>query len=302
VTLAINGSTQRIRMCAERAGLPPLLIVQGGPALPLLHEVPKFQRCLHLESDFLMTYWDQRGCGPASRADADGVSVLQQVADVRAVLQWLHQETQQAVTVLGISVGGTFALQAVEHEPDIVQSVIVISPDADTARSDAAAYAFLQEQSSRPAHRGLRAKVEKLGEPPYTDSAAFQLRARLLTDLGAIERGMTFNRVLREMLFGLLRAYGPVGTAKALRNMNIIQNRLLPQVVSLNLLAHPPRLAMPVHYVFGEQDALTPPALAEQLPAAIAAPGSTAVRLPDAAHMLHFDQPEIVRAIVLNAR
>jgi hypothetical protein len=46
--------------------------------------------------------------------------------------------------------------------------------------------------------------------------------------------------------------------------MNIIRNRLLPQVESLNLLAHPPRLATPVH--------------------------------------LHFDQPEIVRGIVVNAR
>ena len=44
ITLDVNGSTQRIRLCAERAGLPPLLIVQGGPALPQLNEVAKFQR------------------------------------------------------------------------------------------------------------------------------------------------------------------------------------------------------------------------------------------------------------------
>ena len=42
-TLEINGSRQSIRLCAGRAGLPPLLIVQGGPGLPVLHEVQKFQ-------------------------------------------------------------------------------------------------------------------------------------------------------------------------------------------------------------------------------------------------------------------
>jgi hypothetical protein len=31
VKLAINGSNQRVRMCAERTGLPPILVVQAGP-------------------------------------------------------------------------------------------------------------------------------------------------------------------------------------------------------------------------------------------------------------------------------
>src|ERR1035441_10690081 len=41
VKLEINGSAQKVCMCAERTGLPPLLIVQAGPGLPLLHEVRK---------------------------------------------------------------------------------------------------------------------------------------------------------------------------------------------------------------------------------------------------------------------
>ncbi len=93
VKLEINGSTQHIRMCAERAGLPPVLIVQAGPGLPLLHEVRKFQRHLRLESDFLVSYWDQRGCGIASQQDAKSVSLQQQVDDLRTVLRWLQNET-----------------------------------------------------------------------------------------------------------------------------------------------------------------------------------------------------------------
>jgi hypothetical protein len=65
VTLDINDSSQRIRICAERTGLPPLLVVQAGPGLPLLNEVAKFQRHLELERDFTVAYWEQRGCGAA---------------------------------------------------------------------------------------------------------------------------------------------------------------------------------------------------------------------------------------------
>jgi alpha-beta hydrolase superfamily lysophospholipase len=150
VELDINGSHQRIRMRAARAGLPALLIVQGGPALPLLHEVSKFQQLLNLEKDFQVGYWEQRGCGAAPREDAESASLSKQVDDLQVVLQWLHEETRQRVIVFGISIGATFALQAVAQGVNHhAKAVVAISPDSQTATSDAAADAFLQEQRVR---------------------------------------------------------------------------------------------------------------------------------------------------------
>src|SRR5215475_10244559 len=146
ITLNINGSRQNVRLCAARPGLPPLLVVQAGPAFPLLHEVAKFQRLLNLETDFLVAYWEQRGCGNASADDAHSVSLAQQVEDLRRVLRWLYDETRQRALVLGISIGGTWSLLAVEHEADRVKAIVAVSPDSKTAISDAAAHAFLQEQ------------------------------------------------------------------------------------------------------------------------------------------------------------
>jgi pimeloyl-ACP methyl ester carboxylesterase len=301
VKLAINGSYQTVRMCAERAGLPPLLVVQAGPGLPVRHEVNKFQRLLQLERDVLVSYWDQRGCGNASRQDANSVSLPQQVDDLRAILVWLHTETKQPIIVFGISLGATMVLRAVEREPDIVKSVIAISPDANTAGSDASVDAFLQKQSAGAGSRRLSRRVMKLGKPPYTDAAAFQRRASLLADLGSIEHGKTFSTIVRETLVGMIRTYGLVGTFKALRNVNVIQGKLLPELVSLDVFANPPRLGVPIHYVFGEQDALTPATVVKELPAAIAAPAITVRLVPHAGHMVHFDQPAIVRSIAVTA-
>src|SRR5262245_54507270 len=118
IPLSINASTQRIRLCAAHAEFPPLLVVQAGPGLPLLHEVTKFQRRLNLERDFLVSYWEQRGCGAASAQDARTVSLHQQVDDLRAVVQWLHQQTNQPIVLFGISLGGAVVLRAAEHERD----------------------------------------------------------------------------------------------------------------------------------------------------------------------------------------
>jgi pimeloyl-ACP methyl ester carboxylesterase len=99
----------------------------------------------------------------------------------------------------------------------------------------------------------------------------------------------------------MVRAYGAVGTAKALRNMNLVLRRLLPEIVSLDLFSNPPRVTVPVHYVFGARDAVTPPSVPDRLPAAIRAPSGTIVRLADAGHMAHFDRPDVIRSIAESA-
>jgi pimeloyl-ACP methyl ester carboxylesterase len=301
ITLEINGSRQVIRLCAAGAGLPPLLIVQGGPGLPLLHEVAKFRRLLNLENDFLVGYWEQRGCGNAPLTEAPRVSLRQQVDDMRTVLRWLHAETGKRALVLGISWGATIALQAVAHEADCVTSVVAISPDLQTADNDAAGHAFLQELAVRAGSHALRRRLAKLGAPPYLDLSRFQSRMRLMVDLGTIERKKRFGGVLRELVVDLVRTYGIVGGVRALRNMNAVQRTLLPEIAALDLLAHPPRVTVPVHYVFGEQDALTRASAATTLPVALTPPNSTVLRVPDAGHMVHFDQPHIVRSVMENA-
>ena len=58
---------------------------------------------------------------------------------------------------------------------------------------------------------------------------------------------------------------------------------------------------VPVHYVFVQRDALSPAGLVNELPVAIAAPATTVAVVPDAGHMVHFDHPDVVRSIVVNA-
>ena len=147
----------------------------------------------------------------------------------------------------------------------------------------------------------LSRRVAKLGPPPYLEPAAFQARARLLADLGTIEFGKTFGAQVRELLINLVRADGVVGAVKALRNMTLVLRRLLPDILSLNLFAEPCRVAVPVHCMFGEQDALTAAFATTGLPAAIGGPGTTAVRVPDACHLVHFDRPDVVRSILERA-
>jgi pimeloyl-ACP methyl ester carboxylesterase len=301
VTLGINGSQQRVRLCGAQAGLPPMVIVQQGPGLPLLHEVRKFQRRLDLERDYTVVYWDQRGCGNAPADDARRVSLAQQVEDLQAIISWVADRTRQRVVLFGISIGATISLLAAAREGARVKAVIANSPDLKTSAGDAAVDAFLRDHVRHAGTRRLKRALTKLGPPPYLTARAFQRRAVLLADFGSIEHGKRFTALLRETLVAMVRTYGVFGAVKALRSMNIIQDRLLADVIPLDLFAHPPQLSVPVHFVFGEQDALTAAFMSGDLPGVIGGPGTTAVRVSDAGHLVHFDRPDVVRSILKNA-
>jgi pimeloyl-ACP methyl ester carboxylesterase len=300
IALEINGSRQRVRLCAGRIGLPPVVVVQQGPGLPVLHEVAKFQRRLDLERDYLVVYWEQRGCGDASAEDARSVSLAQQVEDLQAIVRWVADRTQQRVLIFGISIGATISLLAAARDSGRVKAVIANSPDLQTRAGDAAVDRFLHEHVRRAGTRRLERALTKLGPPPYLEPRRLQRRAVLLADFGSIERGRTFNALLRETLGAMVRTYGVFGTVRALRNMNMVQRTMLADVATLDLLAHPPQLTVPVHFVFGEQDALTAAVMSGELPGVMGGPRTTAVRVPDAGHLVHFDRPDIVRVITEN--
>ena len=301
ITLNINGSRQRVRLCAARPGLPPLIVVQHGPGVPVLHEVAKFQQRLDFERGFLVVYWEQRGCGNASADEARGVSLAQQVEDLQAVLKWVADRTQQRAVLFGVSLGATISLLVAARDGARVKAVVANSPDLHTKAGDAAVDTFLREQVSRAGTRRLERALTRLGPPPYLTPRAFQRRAVLLTNFDSIERGKTFNALLGQTLVAMVRAYGVLGTVRALRNVNSVQRMMLGDVATLDLLTDPPRLTPPVHFVFGAQDALTAAFMNSELPGAIGGHGTTAVRVPDAGHLVHFDRPDIVRSITEKA-
>lgn len=292
--LQILGSRQRVRVCASHAGLPPLLMVQAGPGLPLLNEVPQLQRTLRLETHFTVYYWEQRGCGPASRQDTQTVSLAQQVEDVSAVIQHIARETHKDVTVLAVSIGATASLMAAARGVPGLRALVAISPDLKFPDVDLFVASYLYAGAT-PA---LRAKLDKLGPPPYLEPARLQQRARYLIQLGAIRRDCSFMTMTRELLVSCLRAYGLWGSFKTLRNMSLVQARMQPDLVELDLFPRLPQIRVPVHYVVSPQDPLVPPKILKMLQDLAPKLGQAVTVIPEARHMVHLDSPNAVRAVL----
>jgi len=122
----------------------------------------------------------------------------------------------------------------------------------------------------------------------------------MITELGGLEYGKHLNEVLRTVLFSLLRTYGLFGTISALRNMNAVTRKLLPEIANLNLFENWIQPPLPVHYVFGSGDPLITSSMVQKLSLVIANTDSV-VTIPNAGHMVHFDAPDVTRSIIVQA-
>ena len=60
-SIRLGGTEQWIRIRGKDTSNPVLLLIQQGPGLPMLNEAADANKLWHLEDDFVVVYWDQRG-------------------------------------------------------------------------------------------------------------------------------------------------------------------------------------------------------------------------------------------------
>ena len=92
--LTINNSTQWVLVRGKNIHAPLLIHVQAGPGLPMISEANKMEKQLHLENDFLVAYWDQRGCGLSynKNISSKSINLAQMTDDVIACTKYLLEK------------------------------------------------------------------------------------------------------------------------------------------------------------------------------------------------------------------
>ena len=302
----LGASTQWIRIRGANARNPLLLLVQMGPGLPMINEVPAFDRALSLEDDFTVIYWDQRGCGRSLRsADAACELNLQAMAgDTERLLALLCDRFDRPAVVAGFSMGATIAALATARRPDLVAALIAVGMDIDGPAAEDGAYQFaLATAHARNNRRALR-QLEAIGPPPHLEPKQFATRARWTANFGGVRTGHTYSSMARGLLASLLRSpdYSLADTVRALRGITAAQAALVPELAALDLTRTLPRLDTPIVMAQGRHDQVAPPSAAERYAGLLEAPHKQLVWFERSAHMPHLEEPGRFRQLLAQVR
>lgn len=199
---------------------------------------------------------DWRGFGESSIGDE--VSTMDVLADDVAGL--MDALGMQQVVLCGLSMGGYVAFAFLRKYPQRVQGLVLADtrPGADTDEA-----------------RANRENVALLALSRGTGAIADLQIPKLLSDYTRRHHPLVEQSVQQ-----MINAATPQGIAAASRGMALRSD-------SNDLLSSIP---CPTLVVVGEQDTLTPPAVAYEYAARI--PGSQFVTIPNAGHLSNLEQPE----------
>jgi pimeloyl-ACP methyl ester carboxylesterase len=236
---------------------PPLVLLHGGWAD---HRI--WRRQLDgLGAGFAVAAWDAPGCGASFDPPTDWR--MPDYADCLAA--WLEGAGIERPHVLGLSWGGTLALELYRRHPQIAASLVL-----------AGAYAGWAGSLSRDvvAERLERALAE-LERPPEEWVASY-VPGFLTAEAPA---------GLAEEIEAIMGDLHPAGTRTMLQAMAEADVR--------DVL---PRIQVPTLLLYGELDARSPLSIAEELHARI--PSSQLVVLPGVGHLASAEQPDEFNAAV----
>src|SRR5262249_23521225 len=131
--VSINQSNQWL-LVRGNSNAPLIIQVQAGPGLPMICEANSMKKAHRLEDDFLVAYWDQRGCGKSFNKNEDPANVnFNQLADdVIACAQYLLNKYQkEKANVIGYSIGAAASLFAAQKASALFDNIFVVGMDID---------------------------------------------------------------------------------------------------------------------------------------------------------------------------
>jgi pimeloyl-ACP methyl ester carboxylesterase len=198
---------------------------------------------------------DLRGLGEGA-GDPPTTSMDDFAGDVIDLLDALHVET---AVIGGLSLGGYVTFAVLRHAPAYFRGIVL----ADT-----------RPQADPPDAIEGRKKMQALAREKGPGAVADQMLPKLLG-----ETTHTTQPAVVERVKGLIMSNSPAGISGALAAMMTRQE-------SESLLGS---IRCPALVIVGEEDALTPPALSEDMHRKI--PGSILAKIPQAGHLANLEQP-----------
>ena len=301
----INHSTQWVLVKGQNIEAPLLIHVQAGPGLPMISEANKLEKHLQLENSFLVAYWDQRGCGLSFDGEIlpETINLEQMADDIIACTKYLlNKYHKDKAVVVGYSIGATTTLMAAVKDSSIFSALFLAGTDTDIPYANKYALDFAMNKAVDGKNKKLQKIISELQSQPIVETKRFQQRAEILTNLGGIQTGSTYNKLalvaVRNMLFS--RHYGIQGLIKTVRGMAFCQNALIPEFNSFNLFQKVKKIAIPVHFIQGYLDAIAPPEKGREFYEQLNAVQKSFTLFEKSAHTPQYEEPEKFSTLILS--
>ncbi|WP_449061197.1 alpha/beta fold hydrolase [Planomonospora algeriensis] len=292
----LGGTTQWLHIRGEDRGNPVLLFLHGGPGNPYMGFAHMFQK--ELEKHFTVVQWDQRGSGKSFPGTLqESLTVAQFEADTHELVLLLCERFRTGkIYLAGHSWGAYLGLTEARRHPENLHAYIGTGQLINLLRQETASHRYLLDEAARRGQSDALAALEGLGYPPYRQAARdMGVKYSWMWKFGGMLSGRRGPfRLVRAML--LSRTYSLRDMAGFVKGMSFtIEGLARNEGEDFWKLAAPdpvPAFEVPVFFIMGTHDRVTPLPLVAEYAAKATAPVMEVCTMEGAGHFAFLEDPE----------
>ncbi|PTL84573.1 alpha/beta fold hydrolase [Vitiosangium sp. GDMCC 1.1324] len=294
----LGGVDQWLLMRGRSVHNPLLLYLSDGPGCSEMAFVRRFNA--PLEEHFLVVQWDQRGAARSYAAlkSQDELTLEQFVSDASELLELLTSRfSQEKVFLVGHGWGSILGVLLAQRRPERLHAYIGTGQRVNFLENDTLSHLRAYELALRYGDTQAIERLKRLGPPPYTGP---DMTRRYLTLATLASHHTGRKNASSEMLSALLKApeYSLRDKVNFFRGPLATFPRVYPQLADLDLEAEVPRLEVPVWFLLGREDYVTPSEIAARYFDKLEASRKTLLWFEHSGHSPLFEEPEKFNAIL----
>lgn len=303
----IGGIEQSIQIRGEDANNPIILFLHGGPGSP--HAYMSYYYQTELEADYTVVNWDQRGCGRTYYANPNleietELSVEILLNDLDEIVDYLtNRFDQDKVIIMGHSWGTVLGSIYVKDYPEKVSAYIGIGQTINMLAGETLAVErankFAVEDGNKEYINKLSILFNKFSEAEDFDSLDFRSFMNMRNLTSQYLSSDTLTSTIHTMWLGISSPNMSILDIRwflkpiiQLEEYIKIEKPLLEySFFSFNLYDHGMEYEVPVYFISGDKDWITPYPLVQEYDASIKAPDKEMILLANVGHIPFIDNP-----------
>lgn len=305
----LGGIDQFILIQAENPGSPVLLLLHGGPSMPLPGVSAKGQdytivtNTRQLVKHFVVVFWDQRGTGKSysSQISQDSMNIEQFIADAGELTDYLRSRFRQnKIFLAGHSWGTTIGFSLAARFPEKYYAYTGFSQIVSWTENDRLSLAWLKNEAKRRGNNKAINELESIGQPPFTRSFSqwailrtWQRNFNTLIYSDDQIKHPGFPRIVKDMLRSETYTLKDIFNSFYRGFKLTYSQRFIEQLDQYDFMVMAENLSVPVTFVHGVYDYQVHGSLVEQFYKKMHAPSKKMIWASKSGHAFHPDDTKL---------
>jgi pimeloyl-ACP methyl ester carboxylesterase len=287
----INGAEEWITIRGDNKDNPVILFLHGGPSEA---NSPFVEFYTPFEKDFVFVQWDQPGAGKTyirAGSHQPKLEIEGMAADGIAVADYVKNELHKPkIILIGQDWGGVLGVRMIEQRPDLFAAFVGTGQIVGMLGTQDVLYEYALSHATATHDEKMLAALKQLGPPPYDLERYGQFQDCCRNPFWPPDDVAGINRMKGVLVvspsLSIAEMYGWI---KGLRTGEVELDTMLMTMEDLRQTDT--AFSVPVFFIQGEDDNVTPTSLVADYVSKIQAPAKKVDIVPGAGHFVMWTHP-----------